>query len=73
MQNINIIVNGVCLQVPAGITAAAAMLNNDISHFRDSVKGHKRAPLCGMGICYECRATINGNAHQRTCMTLCSE
>jgi len=25
--------------------------------------------LCGMGICFECRVTINGNAHQLACQT----
>ena len=31
--------------------------------------GHRRAarPLCGMGICFECRVTIDGRAHVRSC------
>jgi sarcosine oxidase subunit alpha len=36
-----------------------------------SVTGEPRAPLCGMGICFECRATINGFAHRRSCQVLC--
>ena len=28
-----------------------------------------RGALCGMGICYECRVTINGVPDQRACMT----
>jgi sarcosine oxidase subunit alpha len=32
-----------------------------------SVSGEPRAPLCGMGICMECRATVDGVAHVRTC------
>ena len=35
--------------------------------FRHSVTGEARAPLCGMGICFECRVTINGQAHSRSC------
>ncbi len=35
--------------------------------FRLSVTGEARAPLCGMGICFECRVTINGQAHSRSC------
>ena len=27
---------------------------------------------CGMGICFECRAEIDGKPHQRTCQMLCS-
>ena len=32
-------------------------------------RGEARAPLCGMGVCYECRVTIDGIPHQRACMT----
>ncbi len=35
--------------------------------FRTSVTGEPRAPLCGMGVCMECRATVDGVPHQRTC------
>ncbi|MGH9802798.1 MAG: FAD-dependent oxidoreductase, partial [Blastocatellia bacterium] len=37
------------------------------SAFRRSITGEARAPLCGMGICFECRVTINGQAHSRSC------
>lgn len=40
---------------------------------RTSVTGAPRGPLCGMGICFECRATIDGRVHVRTCMTLCRD
>ena len=33
-----------------------------------SVSGEPRAPLCGMGTCYECRVTIDGVAHRRACL-----
>jgi NADPH-dependent 2,4-dienoyl-CoA reductase/sulfur reductase-like enzyme len=36
--------------------------------FRTSVTGEPRAPLCGMGVCYECRVTLAGEAHQLACM-----
>lgn len=38
--------------------------------FRTSVSGEPRAPMCGMGICMECRATVDGVPHQRTCQTM---
>jgi len=38
---------------------------------RSSVIGEPRGPLCGMGICFECRAVVNGTAHSRTCQLLC--
>jgi len=40
--------------------------------FRRSVSGELRGPLCGMGICMECRVTLNGHPHERSCQTLCA-
>ncbi|WP_374350375.1 (2Fe-2S)-binding protein [Chitinimonas sp.] len=37
---------------------------------RISVGGQRRAPFCGMGVCFECRVTVNGQAHQRACQIL---
>lgn len=54
--------------VPAGITVAAALLELGVGAFRRSVAGEPRAPLCGMGICYECRVEIDGVASRRACM-----
>jgi len=77
-------VDGEDLTVPAGTTVAAAMVNR--SHqspggplgsrrlgLRRSVRGELRGPLCGMGICFECRATVDGHPHVRTCMTTCRD
>ena len=33
--------------------------------------GEARGPLCGMGICFECRATVNGQPHCRSCQIIC--
>ena len=67
---ISVSVNGEALSVAPGTTVAAAVLMAG-SHARISVTGEARAPLCGMGICYECRVTINGIAHQKSCQILC--
>jgi D-hydroxyproline dehydrogenase subunit gamma len=29
--------------------------------------------LCGMGICFECRVTIDGREHCRSCQIPCAE
>jgi hypothetical protein len=39
---------------------------------RFSVSGEARGPLCGMGICMECRATVDGVAQMRTCLLACA-
>ncbi|WP_321814154.1 MULTISPECIES: (2Fe-2S)-binding protein [unclassified Paraburkholderia] len=40
---------------------------------RESVSGAPRGPLCGMGVCQECRVTIDGVRHRLACQTLCAE
>ena len=40
---------------------------------RRSVTGALRGPLCGMGICQECRVTIDGMPHRLACQTLCAQ
>ena len=41
--------------------------------FRRSVMNQPRAPLCGMGICFECRVTIHAHAHARSCQIVCRD
>ena len=72
-EHVQIKVNGRGIRVPAGVVVAAAIAQAGISSFRRSVLGANRGPLCGMGICMECRVTINGQAHCRSCLTLCEE
>jgi sarcosine oxidase subunit alpha len=57
--------------VPDGTVVAAAVLSAGVTCFRRSVRGEPRAPLCGMGICFECRVTIDGVTHSRSCQTVC--
>jgi len=64
-------VNGQPVTVPAGTIVAAAIASAGVTGFRRSVSGHSRGPLCGMGICFECRVIINGQAHCRSCQTVC--
>ena len=65
--------NGEPLTVPRGCTVAAALLRADNAAFRRSVTGEARGPLCGMGICFECRVTVNGYAHAKSCQIICRE
>lgn len=69
---VQIIVDGERHAVPEGMPLAAALLRLGITAFRVSVQGEPRAPLCGMGTCFECRVTVAGRAHQRSCLIPCS-
>ena len=66
-------VNGIAIRVPRGSTVAAAVLLAGRSGFRRSVSGELRGPLCGMGICFECRVAVDGQLHVRSCQMLCRE
>jgi len=70
-EQITVTVNGRHVAVPPGTTVAAAMVTAG-AHCRRSVRGEPRGPLCGMGICFECRAEIDGRPHQRSCQILCA-
>lgn len=70
-DRITIRVNGHRVEVPPGTVVAAAVQHAGVTGFRTSVAGQPRAPLCGMGICLECRVTINGQRHSRSCQIVC--
>ena len=70
-ERVRITVDGRLLEVPAGTTVAAALMQAGVSVFRLSVNGEPRAPLCGMGICMECRVSVDDVAHCRSCQLVC--
>ena len=67
---IEIRLDGRVLQVAPGTTIAAALYLGGDGTSRTSVSGERRAPLCGMGICQECRVTIDGQ-RRLACQTPC--
>jgi hypothetical protein len=71
-ETITLSINAVPVSVREGSMVSAAILIAGETSFRRSVTGEPRGPLCGMGICFECRVTINGKRHQRSCQILCA-
>jgi hypothetical protein len=67
---VDFVVNGKPVSAFAGATVAAALLNAGGFAFRESVAGEARGPVCGMGVCYECRVTIDDVPHQRACLRI---
>jgi sarcosine oxidase subunit alpha len=65
-------VNGSPVAVPSGATVAVAVVLAGQA-CRRSVSGEPRGPLCGMGICFECRVAIDGILHARSCQILCEQ
>ncbi len=61
------------LAVRAGTSVAAAVelaMPGRGAHV--SPGGARRQPLCGMGVCGECRVAIDGKAHRLGCQTPCA-
>lgn len=71
MKEITVNVNGRQVIVPEGTSVAAAVFLAGEKVFRTSLSGQPRSPVCGMGICFECRVTIDDQPHQRACSRLC--
>jgi NADPH-dependent 2,4-dienoyl-CoA reductase/sulfur reductase-like enzyme len=70
-ESVTLMVNGTPVTMPVGSMVSTAVLMAGVTAFRCSVTGEARSPLCGMGICFECRLTINGQAHSRSCQIPC--
>jgi predicted molibdopterin-dependent oxidoreductase YjgC len=70
-KSLTLTVNGQTISVAHGTTVAAALAiaGNGIS--RISVTGQARTPVCGMGVCQECRVWVNGQ-RRLGCQTLCT-
>lgn len=66
-DDVRVIVDGEPVAVAAGASVAAAVMQAG-GIARRSPGGELRGPLCGMGVCQECRVTIDGVPHQRACM-----
>ena len=69
-RTVALTIDGRSVTVEEGATVASALLNAGVVDFRNSPTGTMRAPLCGMGVCFECRVTIDGVPHQRACMVV---
>jgi len=70
---LTVTVNGKPVAVPEGAMVSAAVSLAGVTAFRKSATGEARGPLCGMGICFECRVTIDGRAHVRSCQVPCRD
>ncbi|MBX5440294.1 MAG: (2Fe-2S)-binding protein [Solirubrobacteraceae bacterium] len=66
---VTITVDGRAVRAHAGETVAAALLAEGVLATRTTVGGAPRGVFCGMGVCFDCLAVIDGVPNTRTCMT----
>ena len=69
---VHCMVDGRSVRVAAGTSVAAALAYGGDGVARHSVSGQPRAPLCGMGICQECRLRVDGHI-RLACQTVCED
>jgi hypothetical protein len=71
-DQITVTLNGVPVAVARGTTVAVVMMIAGQA-CRTSVNRELRGPLCGMGICFECRVAMHGQRNRLSCQILCEE
>ena len=66
---IQIMVEGQPVPTREGDTLAAALLNAGVVPFRHTpVSGQARAPMCLMGVCFDCLVEVDGASNVQSCM-----
>jgi len=73
-DRVSVTIDGTTVRVPRGESAAAAVLAQGATCTRTTpLSGAPRAPLCMMGVCFECLMVINGQANRQACQVLVEE
>jgi predicted molibdopterin-dependent oxidoreductase YjgC len=73
-RDVVVTIDGEPIAVPAQTTVVAAVFRRyGVRGTRTSVSGQPRAAFCGMGVCQECRMTIDDRAHVLACQTTCRD
>lgn len=66
---ITIEIDGVAAAAEPGESVAAVLLRQDNPWSRlTPVEGHRRAPYCMMGVCFDCVAEVDGVPSVQTCL-----
>ena len=70
INTVTITVDGKKINVPEGISIAAAVLGHSgkCTTGSNSVSGDPRAPYCLMGVCFECRMEVDGEPDIQSCL-----
>jgi D-hydroxyproline dehydrogenase subunit gamma len=75
LPRVRVTIDGKPVEIEQGATIAAALAvcGGRAYGTRGSVTGEPRAPMCGMGVCQECRVTVDGRMHVLACQTVCRD
>lgn len=70
LDAVTLLVDGRRCKVSPSLSVAALLIELR-QPARISVSSESRAPFCGMGVCGECRVTIDGRPGVLACLTPC--
>jgi len=65
---LRITVDGTHLEGLQGQSLAGVLLAHGDIAWRTTVAGRRRGVFCGIGVCFDCVATVNGESDVRTCL-----
>lgn len=68
-QRITVRLNAREIDTPAGQSVGAVLIGEGIKAWRTTRnEGKPRGLFCGIGACYDCLITVNGQPNQRACI-----
>ncbi|WP_210725629.1 (2Fe-2S)-binding protein [Arthrobacter silvisoli] len=68
-QPVTITFDGRPLTATAGQSVGAALASQGVTAWRSTRKGGKpRGLFCGIGVCFDCLVTVDGETNQRACL-----
>lgn len=71
---VTVSLDGRGLVAAPGQSIGAALVSNGITAWRSTRKDARpRGLFCGIGICFDCLLTVDGEANQRACLVEVSE
>lgn len=65
---LHITVDGTKVEGLHGQSIAGILLAQGRTEWRTTVAGRRRGVFCGIGVCFDCIATVNGESDVRLCM-----
>lgn len=66
---VNVSFDGRPLVAVSGQNIGAALVSNGITAWRSTRKNARpRGLFCGIGVCFDCLVTVDGEANQRACL-----
>ncbi|BCB75360.1 (2Fe-2S)-binding protein [Phytohabitans flavus] len=68
-STVEIEVDGQPVPARTGASVAVALLESGRVAWRTTASGRPRGLFCGIGVCHDCTATVDGVPGVRTCVT----